>query len=113
MSATVKYSLVIVLFLVLGLGYSIYNQPVANENKLFHSQVVDLYDGYGYQIIKGERIIILQEYIPGLPGKQKFTTEKQAQKTANLVLSKLENGKSPILLPSDLAELNISAVEGQ
>lgn len=108
MSSTIKYSIVIVLFLALGLGYSIYNQITTDNNQQFHGQVVSLNDGFGYQIMSGEKIVILQEYIPGFPGKQKFVSEEDAQKTVNLVLSKLEDGKSPVLLPSDLAELNIS-----
>lgn len=108
MISTTKYWVVIVLFLALGFGYSIYNQPLTNNDHTFHSQIVDLNDGYGYQIMKGEKIVILQKFIPGFPGKQKFVTEKEALKTAGLVISKLEDGKSPVLLPSDLAELNIS-----
>ena len=108
MSSTIKYSIVIVLFLALGLGYSIYNQITTDNDQQFHGQVVSLNDGFGYQIMSGEKIVILQEYIPGFPGKQKFVSEEDAQKTVNLVLSKLEDGKSPVLLPSDLAELNIS-----
>ncbi|MEP2239296.1 MAG: DUF4907 domain-containing protein [Maribacter sp.] len=110
MSSTIKYSVVIVLFLALVFGYSIYNQSATSPSQLFHSEVVDLNDGYGYQIMRGEKVIILQEYIPGLSGKQKFVTEEQALKTASLVLSKLEDGESPMLLPSDLVELNISTV---
>ncbi|TDS14392.1 uncharacterized protein DUF4907 [Maribacter caenipelagi] len=110
MISTVKYWVAIVLFLAFVLGYAIYNQPLTNKNQNFHSKVVDLNDGYGYQIMRGEKIVILQEYIPGFPGKQKFATEDQAQKTAKLVVSKLEDGKSPILLLSDLATLNISTV---
>ncbi|WP_051941856.1 DUF4907 domain-containing protein [Maribacter forsetii] len=108
MSSTIKYSIIIVLLLALGLGYSIYNQITTDNNQQFHGQVVNLNDGFGYQIMSGEKIVILQEYIPGFSGKQKFVSEEDAQKTVNLVLSKLEDGKSPVLLPSDLAELNIS-----
>ena len=108
MISTAKYWVLLVLFLALVLGYSIYNQTFTSENQTFHSQVVDLNNGYGYQIMRGEKIVILQEYIPGFPGKQKFATEAQALKTANLVITKLEEGKSPILLPTDLAELNIA-----
>ena len=108
MISTAKYWVLLVLFLALVLGYSIYNQTLTIKNQTFHSQVVDLNNGYGYQIMRGEKIVILQEYIPGFPGKQKFATEAQALKTANLVITKLEEGKSPILLPTDLAELNIA-----
>lgn len=112
MSSTVKFFLAIVLLLALGLGYSIYNKSVTDKNQIFRSEIVDLNNGYGYQIMVGEKIVILQEYIPSFPGKQKFISKEQAQKVANLVLTKLEEGKSPVLLPSDLVELNISTLEG-
>ncbi|WP_396633841.1 DUF4907 domain-containing protein [Maribacter sp. R86514] len=108
MILTTKYWGLLVLFLALGLGYSIYNQITTDNNQQFHGQVVNLNDGFGYQIMSGDKIVILQEYIPGFPGKQKFVSEEDAQKTVNLVLLKLEEGKSPVLLPSDLVELNIS-----
>ncbi|MDP5062190.1 MAG: DUF4907 domain-containing protein [Maribacter sp.] len=108
MISTAKFWVFIVLFLALVLGYSIYNQTFTNETQSFHSQVVNLNDGYGYQIMRGEKILILQEFIPGFPGKQKFATEAQALKTADLVISKIEAGKSPVLKLSDLIENNIS-----
>ncbi|WP_405396062.1 DUF4907 domain-containing protein [Maribacter sp. Asnod2-G09] len=113
MISTAKYWVFLVLFLALVLGYSIYNQAFINQEQTFHSQVVDLNNGYGYQIMRGEKIVILQEYIPGFSGKQKFATEAQALKTADLVVTKLEEGKSPILLPADLAELNITTAKSR
>ena len=113
MISTAKYWVFLVLFLALVLGYSIYNQAIINQEQTFHSQVVDLNNGYGYQIMRGEKIVILQEYIPGFSGKQKFATEAQALKTADLVVTKLEEGKSPILLPADLAELNITTAKSR
>ncbi|MEP3371890.1 MAG: DUF4907 domain-containing protein [Maribacter dokdonensis] len=112
MSSTVKYSLAIVLFLVLGFGIVMYIQFEPSQNQIFESQIVSLDDGFGYKILRGEKIVIVQEFVPGLPGKQQFVSKEEAQKTANLVLSKLEEGKSPILLPTDLAKLNISTQVG-
>ncbi|SIR01407.1 DUF4907 domain-containing protein [Maribacter ulvicola] len=109
MSSTVKYWVFLVLFLTLGFIYSVCNQSTIDKNQLLHCQVVHLNDGFGYQIMRGKKIVILQEYIPGFPGKQNFVSEEQALKTANLVISKLENGESPILLPSDLEKLHISS----
>lgn len=112
MSSTVKYSLTIVLFLLLGFGVVIYNHSEAINNQIFESQIVSVGDGFGYKILRGKKVVILQEFVPGLPGKQQFVTKEEAQKTANLVLSKLEEGKSPIILPADLAKLNISTQVG-
>ncbi len=97
---------------MLGLGFLIYNQTVTNKSKTLHSEVIDLNDGYGYQIKVGNKIVILQEYIPGFPGKQKFASEEEALKTANLVLSKLKEGKSPVLSPSEMEKLDIATLVG-
>lgn len=100
--------IVITLFLAICFGYIYSSQNSKQNEQLIRSEVVSLKEGYGYQILKGERILILQEFIPGLPGKQTFRTEKQALSVANLVLSKLEKGQSPILLQSDLSKLKIT-----
>jgi len=101
----------IALFLTVFIGYTFYNQFVTDNNQVMHCEVVDLQGGYGYQILKGEKTLILQEYIPGLPGKQLFATKNQALSVANLVLEKIENGESPVLEPSDLSKLNISITD--
>ncbi|MGO4919697.1 DUF4907 domain-containing protein [Maribacter spongiicola] len=108
MISTAKFWVLIVLFLALVFGYSIYNQTFTNETQSFHSQVVNLNDGYGYQIMRGEKIVILQEFIPGFTGKQKFVNEAQALKIADLVIAKIEAGKSPVLKLSDLTDNKIS-----
>jgi hypothetical protein len=102
--------IVITLFLTVCFGYISSSHITKHNEQLIRSEVISLKDGYGYQILKGEKILILQEFIPGLPGKQTFRTEKQALSVANLVLSKLEKGQSPILVPSDLSKLKISSL---
>ncbi len=108
MSSRARINMVIALFLaVCFVGLFFYQKVVVNEQAI-HCEVVNLKGGYGYQILRGEKILILQEFIPGLPGKQVFKTKDEALSVANLVLSKIENGESPILIPSDISKLDIS-----
>jgi hypothetical protein len=108
MSSTKKYLIGIALFLSASFGYSIYNQLGKDKKPSLHSQVVEVSEGYGYQIMQGDRIVILQEFIPCFAGQKPFATTKEALSVANLVLSKLQKGESPLLVPSELSELNIT-----
>lgn len=108
MSSVRKFVIVIALFLVVCFAYTLNNQTLKGKEQLIHSEAVMLKEGYGYQILKGEKILILQKFIPGLPGKQTFKTKKQAISVANLAIDKIERGESPILRSSDLSKLNIS-----
>jgi len=64
-------------------------------------------NGWSYNIIIKGKILIHQDYIPALSGNQKFKSEKDAEKIANLVLAKINEGKLPTIFPSELDCLNI------
>ena len=108
MSSTKKYLIGIALFLSAYFGYSFYNQLGKEKVRTLHSEVVEVKDGYGYRIMQGDKILILQEFIPTFSGQQPFATTREALSVADLVLSKLEQGESPLLVPSELSELNIT-----
>lgn len=111
MISRAKFNMGVVLFLALCFVGLFHYQRSMSDTQGIHIEVLELKDGYGYKILKGQRILIFQEFIPGFAGKQSFETKKQALTVANLVLYKLKNGKSPILGPSDLLKSNI-AVKG-
>lgn len=71
------------------------------------TKVISLNDGYGYQILKGDKVLIQQEVIPAIAGQQSFRTIKDAKFAADLVLFKLSKGDSPVLTVQELNELDI------
>lgn len=57
-----------------------------------------------YQVLKRNKVLIIQKNIPAITGNRAFVDSIQAAKVATLVLSKLENGDFP---PSvQVSELN-------
>tara|TARA_R110000764_G_scaffold59571_3_gene128560 strand:+ start:239 stop:580 length:342 start_codon:yes stop_codon:yes gene_type:complete len=108
MSSRAKFNMVMPLFLAVCFVCLFFYQKVVVNDQALHCEVVNLKVGYGYKILKGEKILIIQEFIPGLPGNQVFKTKGEALSVANLVLSKIDNGESPILMPSDISKLDIS-----
>ncbi|MGB5434842.1 MAG: DUF4907 domain-containing protein [Maribacter sp.] len=71
------------------------------------TKVIYVNDGYGYQILKGNKILIQQEVIPAVAGRRSFRTIKDAQFVADMVLSKISKGDSPVLTVQELNELDI------
>ena len=60
--------------------------------------------GWGYEVSQDGNALIYQPYKPGVAGKQGFTSEAQAQRVGQRVVSKLRQGQFPPTLRSD--ELN-------
>lgn len=70
-------------------------------------QTFDYGSGFGYKIILEEKVLIQQNHIPSLEKNQPFCSQGQAEKVANLVISKLEHGENPAISYSELKELQI------
>lgn len=64
--------------------------------------------GWGYQIRKNGKLILDQPTIPGRPGLNGFQSQEDAQKVAELVVSKLKAQVfPPTVNEDDLKNLNI------
>lgn len=50
---------------------------------------------WGYDIFKDGSMCIHQNSIPGMPGINGFTTKEKAEKVAQLVVKKIQNGEMP------------------
>jgi hypothetical protein len=50
---------------------------------------------YGYDISADGRLMIHQNTIPGMPGNKGFTKKADAEKVAQLVISKIKKGEMP------------------
>ena len=84
----------------------------SQNSKRFESRVFKVVNGWGYDILVNDRLIIHQESVPVLENKKPFTKKEEAEKTAQLVLSKLKNGKLPSLTKFDLEKI-IPVDEGE
>lgn len=52
-------------------------------------------NSYCYDIFKGDKLLIHQTSIPGIPGNEGFRSKTDAEKIARLVIGKLERGEMP------------------
>lgn len=63
--------------------------------------------GYGYKIYEGERLIIVQPFIPVVSGKRPFQSVQDAQCIGNLVLERIKAGNEFAISKADLDNLGI------
>lgn len=77
----------------------------ADHYRLEVIQVGD--DGYGYRIFQYDRPVIVQPFIPALPGKETFRTKQDARKVGNLVLKRVKAGEDCSVSKEDLKKEGI------
>ena len=78
-----------------------------NCDSQIHSKIIKVEEGYGYQILMGEKLLVQQTYIPAVNGEVAFKTPNDAKKVADLVKDKLLNRSSPEVTVGELNNLNI------
>jgi len=66
---------------------SLFNK--ASDSNLFHYRIIRITSYFGYDIIAHGKVIIHQPHIPGISGNKAFKTKEDAQKTARLVIYKV------------------------
>ena len=65
-------------------------------------------EGWGYQIYKGEKIIIDQTIIPAISGRNRFATKEDAAKVGELVWKKISKNRGfPSVTVFELDSLKI------
>lgn len=80
------------------------NQPISEITvKTFQKE-----NHWGYTIYIDTTLFIYQEFLPGLPGQQYFTTEKQANDCGVLVRDKMLKRKIPSISTKELDSLGIT-----
>lgn len=93
--------------LVFFVGLYLENE-VSNESTIFQTKVIELDNGFGYEIYGKKKLLIRQEYIPSIAGEVPFASYEEANEVANLVKDKISNGESPVVSTKELVHLNIS-----
>jgi len=64
-------------------------------------------NGWGYTILKNDKIIIKQTIVPVVSQHKSFQTKKEALAVGKLVLQKLNSNLSPTITKKDLVSLKI------
>lgn len=64
-------------------------------------------DKYGYQIMKDERIVIMQPFVPGVSGKRYFSSPDDALRVGRLVCKRLEADEDYSVTPEDIKQLGV------
>jgi hypothetical protein len=81
---------------------------VLTYTKRGHSYELDLYkseQGWGYDILKNNKIYIHQPFIPTVEGQVPFKDKQSARKTGRLVIKKIRNHKSPVITREELKSI--------
>ncbi|PKG43763.1 DUF4907 domain-containing protein [Psychroflexus sp. MES1-P1E] len=80
---------------------------VANKDQSIGSKTFGVDTGFGYEITNKKKVLIKQNHIPAIQESKPFYSKEDADKVANLVISKLKNKKSPTVSLKELAILKI------
>jgi Domain of unknown function (DUF4907) len=103
-----KYSLVGVTALLFGIAVIFFSCKDNHEGKIFlHAVAIKTANGWGYNIMTDEKIYIMQEYMPGVPGKQGFKSADDALMVGNLVVKRISSNQMPMITQRDLDSLGL------
>ncbi|MEP5253818.1 MAG: DUF4907 domain-containing protein [Winogradskyella arenosi] len=78
-----------------------------NNDQSYVLEVLEKDSLWIYEVYEGTSLLIRQEYIPAVKGRQGFKTKEDAQKIGNLVLDKLSENKMPAI---SIEDLNANAI---
>ena len=73
-----------------------------------HFYDVEIYksgDGWGYDILKKEKVYIHQPFVPAVEGEVPFPDRKSAKETGRLVIKKIRNNESPALTKKEVQSI--------
>ncbi|GAB4025399.1 DUF4907 domain-containing protein [Spirosoma gilvum] len=74
----------------------------------FRVEVIKTSDGWGYNILKTNKLVIHQPTIPGQPGTVGFTSQEQARRVGEWVVEKIKQTKAlPTLTNEELRQLGV------
>ncbi|URC14383.1 MULTISPECIES: DUF4907 domain-containing protein [unclassified Flavobacterium] len=77
------------------------------KNETFKIEAFKTTSGWGYSIATKNKIIIKQAIIPVINDSKSFASERDALKVAHLVVTRLDQNRSPTVTKNDLILLKI------
>ena len=94
---------VLAMFFLIGYGYNNLNE----KKDQYVLKVEEKNNIWYYEIYLKNKLIIKQESIPAVKGKQPFSSKDDATRIGKLVLKKLFNKQNPTVSHEDLIQHNI------
>lgn len=68
---------------------------VVDSNSIFELKIIELDQGWGYEIFKDSSLLIRQKNIPAVQGVHAFQTEEEANRMGMFVMNKIKEGFFP------------------
>ncbi len=101
-----KYQHIIILGVSAILSAMIFFHFTKEKRKYrFDSRVFKAVSGWGYEILVDDKLFIHQESIPVISGNKGFPRQEDAEKTAALIINKMERGEQPVITIFELQQL--------
>jgi hypothetical protein len=97
MTISKKHKLVLLAALIIAAGSTFFLlviKPAPKEGIYYN--VFKTENGWGYDVLVKERILIHQPFIPGESGINGFKTEAEAEANAESVIEKIKSGEHPM-----------------
>ena len=79
------------------------------NTSVYQVRTVENASGWGYEVWKDGAMVIKQEHIPAVQGIRAFSSQEQAQKAAEIIKAKLDQGIFPPTM--SMAELQSIGVD--
>jgi len=96
---------------ILAILLTLFSTTLNKTNKNHYSLVLVKVDGgWGYQILKDQKTLIYQPYIPVIEGNQAFPDKQSANEIGKLVIQRLEKNMNPAVSKDDLIKLHIPGI---
>ena len=96
-----KKAIILVLFAVIT-GVLI---TLAGRGHFYDVEIYKSGDGWGYDILKKEKVYIHQPFVPAVEGEVPFPDRKSAKETGRLVIKKIRNNESPALTKEEVQSI--------
>lgn len=90
--------------LLCGIIYLTYH---LEERATLRTEIIAVGKGYGYHIVHDNKVLIKQVSIPAVQGSIPFSTKKDAEKTAGLIIDKILKAEDPRITIADLEAMKI------
>ena len=78
---------------------------VARRGQFYEVALFRNGDGWGYDILRKEKVYIHQPFMPAVEGDKPFPDKVSARKTARLVTRKMKNQKIPSVTSEEIRKI--------